>query len=53
MVVDTPPNTYYDVLVDWPCVAMAHNNTNVNYPPKRSQDVLLIVSALRIIFLFD
>jgi hypothetical protein len=40
------------ILVVCPCVAMAHNNTYVNYPPKRSQDFLLIVSALRIIF-FD
>jgi hypothetical protein len=28
-----------------------HNNIHINYPPKRSQDFLLIVSALRIIFL--
>jgi hypothetical protein len=39
-------------LVGCPCVAAAHNNTHINYPPKRSQDFLLIVSALRIIF-FD
>jgi hypothetical protein len=29
---------------------MAHNNTHTNYPTKRSQDFLLIVSAHRIIF---
>jgi hypothetical protein len=30
--------------------ATAHNNTHINYSPKRTQDFLLIVSALRIIF---
>jgi hypothetical protein len=30
----------------------AYNNTHVNYPPKRSQDFLLIVSALCIIFFY-
>jgi hypothetical protein len=40
-------------LVGSPCVATAHNNTHVNYPPKRSQDFLLIVSTLRIIFVFN
>jgi hypothetical protein len=42
----------YRLLVGCPCVATAHNNTHVNYPPKRSQDFLLIVSALRIIFFY-
>jgi hypothetical protein len=32
---------------------MAHNNTHVNYPPKKIQDFLLIVFTLRIIFFFD
>jgi hypothetical protein len=41
------------ILVGCPCVATGHNNTYVNYPPKRSKVFLLIVSALRIIFLFD
>jgi hypothetical protein len=39
-------------LVGCPCVATAYNNTHVNYPPKKFQDFLLIVSALHIIF-FD
>jgi hypothetical protein len=42
----------YYLLVGCPCVATAHNNTHINYPPKRSQGFLLIVSALRIIFLW-
>jgi hypothetical protein len=37
-------------LVGCPYVATIHNNTHVNFPPKRSQVFLLIVSALRIIF---
>jgi hypothetical protein len=28
------------LLVDCPCVAMAHNNTHINYPPKRSHDFI-------------
>ena len=40
-------------LVGYPCDVMAHNNTHVNYPPKKSQDFLLIVSALRIIFFIN
>jgi hypothetical protein len=43
---------FYELLVGCPCVATAHNNTHVNYPPKRSQDFLLIASALRIIFFY-
>jgi hypothetical protein len=31
----------------------AHNNTYINYPPKRSQDFLLVVSTLRIIFFYE
>jgi hypothetical protein len=42
----------YIRLVGCPYVATAHNNTHVKYIPKKSQDFLLIVSALRIIF-FD
>jgi hypothetical protein len=41
------------ILVGYPCVATAHNNTHVNYPQKRSQDFLFIVSALRIIFFMN
>jgi hypothetical protein len=40
-------------LVGCPCVATAHNNTHINYPPKRSQCFLLIVSVLRIIFFMN
>jgi hypothetical protein len=43
----------YVVQIGYPCVATAHNNTHVNYPPKRSQDFLLIVSAIRIIFFMN
>jgi hypothetical protein len=39
------------ILVGCLCVVTAHNNIHVNYSSKRSQDFLLIVSALRIIFL--
>jgi hypothetical protein len=42
--------TRHEELVGCPCVAMAHNNTQVNYSLKWSQDFLLIVSALCIIF---
>jgi hypothetical protein len=38
------------ILVSYPYVATAHNNNHVNYLPKRSQDFLLVVSTLRIIF---
>jgi hypothetical protein len=41
------------ILVGYPCVATAHNNTHVNYPPKISQDFLLVVSTLRIIFFIN
>jgi hypothetical protein len=44
--------SYKYILVGCPYVVTAHNNAHVKYPPKRSQDFLLIVSALRIIF-FD
>jgi hypothetical protein len=37
-------------LAGYPCVATAHNNTHVNYSPKISQNFLLIVSSLHIIF---
>jgi hypothetical protein len=40
------------ILVGCPCVGTAHNNTHINYPPKRSQDFLLIISALYIIFFY-
>jgi hypothetical protein len=40
------------LLVGYPCVATTHNNIHVNYPPKRSQDFLLIVSVLCITFLW-
>jgi hypothetical protein len=43
---------YIVVLVGCSCVATAHNNTHVNYQPKRSQDFLLIVSALCIMFFY-
>jgi hypothetical protein len=43
---------YKRILVGCPCVATAYNNTHVNHPPKKFQDFLLTVSALRIIF-FD
>jgi hypothetical protein len=39
-------------LVGYPCVATAHNNTHTNYPPKRSQYFLLVVSTLHIIFFY-
>jgi hypothetical protein len=39
------------ILVSCPCVATVYNNTHVTYPPKKIQDFLLIVSALRTIFL--
>jgi hypothetical protein len=38
------------ILVGCPCVATAYNNAHVNYLSKRSQDFLLMVSALNIIF---
>jgi hypothetical protein len=41
--------SYRILLVGYPCVVTAYNNTYVNYPQK-NQDFLLIVSALRIIF---
>jgi hypothetical protein len=41
------------LLVGCPCVATAYNNTHVNYPSKKFQDFLLIVSALCIIYFFD
>jgi hypothetical protein len=44
---------YYYILVSYVCVATTHNNTHVNYPPQISQDFLLIVSALRIIFFMN
>jgi hypothetical protein len=44
--------TYTVILVGYSCVATAHNNTHVNYPPKRSQYFLLVVSALHIIFFY-
>jgi hypothetical protein len=37
-------------LVGCPYVATAYNNTHVNYPSKKFQDFLLIVSALCIIY---
>jgi hypothetical protein len=37
-------------LVGCPSVATAYNNTHVNYPSKKFQDFLLIVSALCIIY---
>jgi hypothetical protein len=40
------------LLVRYPDVTTVHNNNHVNYLPKRSQDFLLIVSALRIIFFY-
>jgi hypothetical protein len=40
-------------LVGYLCAATAHNNAHVNYPPKRSQDFLLIFSSLRIIFFMN
>jgi hypothetical protein len=40
-------------LAGYPCVATAHNNTHVNYSPKISQNFLLIVSCLHIIFLIN
>jgi hypothetical protein len=40
-------------LVGYPCVATAHNNTHVNYPLKTSQDFLLVVSTLLIIFFMN
>jgi hypothetical protein len=43
----------YVPLVGYPYVATTHNNTHVNYPPKRSQDFLLVVSSLRIIFFMN
>jgi hypothetical protein len=46
-------DTYRSILVGRPCVAMAHNNTYINYSPKRFQSFLLIVSALRIIFFMN
>jgi hypothetical protein len=41
------------LLVGCPCVATAYNNTHVNYPSKKFQDFVLIVSALCIIYFFD
>jgi hypothetical protein len=41
------------ILVGYTCVVRAHNNTHINYPLKISQDFLLIVSALRIIFFMN
>jgi hypothetical protein len=38
------------ILVGCPCVATAYNNTHVNYPSKKFQNFLLIVSALCIIY---
>jgi hypothetical protein len=32
---------YEVLLVDYPCVATAHKNTHINYPPKRSQDFFI------------
>jgi hypothetical protein len=40
-------------ILGYPCVATPHNNTHINHPPKKSQDFLLIVSALRIIFFYE
>jgi hypothetical protein len=48
----TRPHLIKIILVAYPCIAMTHNNINVNYPPKRSQDFLLIIFALCIIFLW-
>jgi hypothetical protein len=45
-----PIFSHYILLVGCSCVATAYNNTYVNYQPKKFQDFLLIVSALRIIF---
>jgi hypothetical protein len=42
------PRAFFPALV-----ATAHNNTHVNYPPKRSQDFLLVVSTLHIIFFMN
>jgi hypothetical protein len=41
---------YKYILVGCPCVATAYNNTYVNYPSKKFQDFLFIVSALYIIY---
>jgi hypothetical protein len=41
------------ILVGYPCVVTAYNNIYVNYPPKRSQDFLLIVSGLHITFFMN
>jgi hypothetical protein len=43
-------HTHTYILVGCPCVATAYNNTHVNYPSKKFQDFLLIVSALCIIY---
>ena len=52
-VIITSPSGIKYKLVCYPCVATAHNNTHVNYLPKRSQDFLSIFSALRIIFFYE
>jgi hypothetical protein len=44
---------YKTILVGYTCIVRAHNNTHINYSPKISQDFLLIVSALRIIFFMN
>jgi hypothetical protein len=47
------PTSTYVIQVGYPCVATTHKNTHVNYPPKRFQDFLLIVSTLHIIFFMN
>jgi hypothetical protein len=44
--------TYTAILVGYPRVATAHNNAHINYPPKRSQYLLLVVSTLHMIFFY-
>jgi hypothetical protein len=50
---DLSPLVIQYILVGYPCLATDHNNTHVNYPPKRSQDFLLDISTLRIIFFMN
>jgi hypothetical protein len=45
--------TYTTILVGYACVATAHNNTHINYPPKRSQYFSLVVSTPHIIFFIN
>jgi hypothetical protein len=44
---------YFIILVGYSCIMTAHNNTHVNYLPKRSQGFLLVVSTLHIIFFYE